>query len=197
MAKKLEGKKIAVLVAAGFEQSEFEEPIKAIKKDGGEAVVVSLKREKLKAWSGSDWGDSFEVDLAIDKARPEDFDALLIPGGVMSPDILRMNDKAVAFVRSFFEQQKPVAAICHGGWMLAEADVVQGRKLTSYSSIKTDLINAGANWVDKEVVVDQGLVTSRNPKDLPAFCRKMVEEFCEGKHRGQAKSTFEGGRPLH
>ncbi len=197
MAKKLEGKRIAVLVAAGFEQSEFEEPIKALKAAGGEAVVVSLESGKIKAWSGGNWGDSFEVDLLLDKARAEDFNGLLIPGGVMSPDILRMNDTAVEFVRSFFVQKKPVAAICHGPWLLVEADVVRDRTLTSYSSIKTDLINAGANWVDKEVVVDQGLVTSRNPDDLPAFCRKMVEEFCEGKHEKQAKSVSEEGRPLH
>ena len=197
MAKKLEGKRIAVLVAAGFEQSEFEEPIKALKAAGGEAVVVSLESGKIKAWSGGNWGDSFEVDLLLDKARAEDFNGLLIPGGVMSPDILRMNDTAVEFVRSFFVQKKPVAAICHGPWLLVEADVVRDRTLTSYSSIKTDLINAGANWVDKEVVVDQGLVTSRNPGDLPAFTRKMVEEFCEGKHEKQAKSVSEEGRPLH
>lgn len=185
MAKKLEGKTIAVLIAKGVEQVELEEPIKALKKEGAQVKIVSPESGKVRAWQKGDWGDSFDVDVSLSRAEASDYQALLIPGGVMSPDHLREHGEAVEFVRAFFEGHKPVASICHGPWMLAEADVVRGRKLTSYPSLKTDLKNAGANWVDREVVVDSGLVTSRSPADLRAFCDKMVEEFCEGKHDEQ------------
>ncbi len=142
----------------------------------------------MRAWDTKDWGEKFDVDIQLDKANADEYDALLLPGGVMNPDYLRVNKQAVAFVKSFFEAGKPVAAICHGPWTLVEADVVKGRELTSYPSIKTDLINAGAKWVDREVVTDNGLVTSRKPDDLPAFNKKMIEEIKEGKHAKQAAS---------
>lgn len=181
---KLQNKKIAVLATDGFEQSELLEPIKAIKSEGGVVEIISPKKGKIKGWQVDHWGDEIEVDCVLEKANAEDYDALLLPGGVLNPDQLRQNDSALEFVKKFFdgEKQKPVAAICHGPWTLINADVIKGRKVTSYSSIKQDLINAGADWVDEEVVVDNGLVTSRNPDDLPAFNKKMIEEFCEGEH---------------
>lgn len=180
--KNLENKKVAILVTNGFEESEFSEPKKAVELAGATTHVVSLKSDKIKSWKDGNWGSEFEVDKTIDEVSASDYDALILPGGVINPDLLRVNSKAVSFVKSFFDEHKPVAAICHGPWMLAEADVLNGRKITSYSSIKTDMINAGAHWVDEEVVVDHGLVTSRNPNDLPAFCKKVVEEIAEGKH---------------
>tara|TARA_B100001971_G_C18268000_1_gene596035 strand:+ start:32659 stop:33213 length:555 start_codon:yes stop_codon:yes gene_type:complete len=182
---RLKDKKIAVLVTDGFEQSELAEPMKAIKAEGGEAVIVSPKEGTVKGWQGSSWGDEFKVDMMLSEADPNDFSGLLLPGGVINPDQLRRDTRAISFIKGFFDEkkQKPVAAICHGPSTLINADVVKGRKMTSYDSIRTDLKNAGANWVDKEVVVDQGLVTSRTPEDLEAFNAKMVEEFCEGKHR--------------
>lgn len=188
---KLDGKKIAVLVDNGFEHSEFVEPIEALKKEGATVEVVSPKEDKVKSWKKKEWGDEFPVNVQVSNADPSAYDGLVLPGGVINPDLLRINEDAVRFVRSFFEdeRQKPVAAICHGPWTLINAGVVKGRKMTSYQSIKVDLINAGANWVDEEVVVDNGLVTSRSPDDLPAFCRKMVEEFVEGKHSEQTKSS--------
>ena len=185
MAGKLDGKKVAILVTDGFEQVEMTEPRKALRDAGAETVLVSPKDGRVKAWDEKDWGEEFPVDLPLRSARADDFDALVLPGGVMNPDHLRQDESAVRFVRRFFDEGKPVASICHGPWMLAEADVVKGRTVTSYPSIQTDLKNAGARWVDQEVVVDQGLVTSRNPDDLPAFNRKMVEEFAEGRHEGQ------------
>lgn len=181
----LQGKKVAILVEDGFEQVELTSPKQALEEAGAQTQIISPKRDKVKGWEHTDWGDTIAVDVPIERANAADYDALLLPGGVMNPDNLRTNKQAVQFVRSFFEQQKPVASICHGPWILAEADVIRGRKLTSYPSIQTDLKNAGANWVDQEVVVDQGLVTSRNPDDLPAFNRKMVEEFAEGVHAQQ------------
>ncbi len=181
----LNGKRVAMLVTTGFEEVELTNPQKALQGAGAETVLVSPQADKVRSWNSKNWGSDFTVDQQVSSADAGSFDALLLPGGVMNPDKLRMDEDAVAFVRSFFEQGKPVAAICHGPWVLAEADVINGRKLTSYPSLKTDLRNAGANWVDEEVVVDAGLVTSRNPDDLPAFNRKMLEEFAEGRHDGQ------------
>lgn len=180
----LENKKIAILVTNGFEHSELTRPMAAISKAGGTPEIVSLESGEIKSWKDQDWGDSFRVDKTVDSVSADDYDGALLPGGVINPDLLRKNAKAVEFVKGFFQKdkQKPVAAICHGPWMLAEADVIRDRKLTSYESIKTDLKNAGANWVDEEVVVDNGLVTSRSPEDLEAFIDKMIEEYNEGKH---------------
>jgi protease I len=178
----LVGKKIAILVADGFEQEELVEPRNALKNAGAEPLIVSPSKGKVMGWKETKWGDTFPVDVPLEKANVDEFEGLLLPGGVMNPDTLRSNSNAVQFVRDFFAQGKPVAAICHGPWTLIDAGVVKGRKLTSYHSIKTDLVNAGANWVDEEVVVDRGLVTSRKPDDIPAFSRKMIEEFAEGRH---------------
>jgi len=172
-------------MADGFEQSEYEKPVAALQEAGAEIKVVSCCSPKVKAWDHDKWGIEVPVDISLDQARSGDFDALLLPGGVMNPDTLRQEEDAVSFVRDFFEEGKPVAAICHGPQMLIEADVVAGRRLTSFAAIRTDLENAGADWVDEEVVVDQGLVTSRSPKDIPAFNEKMIEEFAEGIHAGQ------------
>jgi protease I len=183
--QKLNGKKIAILVEDGFEQVELTSPKQALEEAGATTHIISPKRDKVKGWEHTKWGQEFPVDVAIEQANANDYDALLLPGGVMNPDKLRINKSAVRFVRSFFDQRKPVAAICHGPWTLVEADVVKGRTVTSYPSLQTDLKNAGANWVDQEVVVDQGLVTSRNVDDLPAFNRKLVEEVSEGQHERQ------------
>jgi len=185
MAQALNGKKVAILVENGFEQVELEEPKHALEQAGATTKIVSPQTGTVLGWQHTNWGDKFAVDVNLDSASADDYDALLLPGGVMNPDKLRMNSKAVQFVSQFFDARKPVAAICHGPWTLIEADVVKGRKLTSYPSIQTDLINAGADWVDQQVVVDQGLVTSRKPDDIPAFNRKMVEEFAEGVHQRQ------------
>lgn len=183
MENKLANKKVAVVVTNGFEDSEFNEPVKALKKEGATVDVISLKKGTIRSWLGKDWGKDYEVDRSIDDVDAKEYDALVLPGGVMSPDQLRMNEAVVGFVAGFFDDGKPIAAICHGPWTLIETGELKGRTVTSYPSLKTDLINAGAHWVDQEVVVDNGLVTSRNPKDLPAFCNKMVEEFAEGVHQ--------------
>ncbi len=182
MEQKLQGKKVAILVTDGFEQVELTEPQQALIDAGAETKIVSPKDGQVKGWDHTDWGDAFAVDVPLAEANAEDFDALLLPGGVMNPDKLRMDQKAVSFVEHFFEAGKPVAAICHAPALLIEADVVEGRKLTSYPSLQTDLKNAGAEWVDEEVVTDNGLVTSRNPDDIPAFNKKMIEEIAEGQH---------------
>ncbi|WP_423735195.1 type 1 glutamine amidotransferase domain-containing protein [Chitinophaga caseinilytica] len=189
----LQNKKVAVLVANGFEESEFTEPVKALKNAGAAVTVVSLKPGKVKAWAEKDWGGEYEVNDTVEKVSSESFDALVLPGGVMNPDLLRVNDDAVRFVKGFVEEAKPIAAICHGPWTLIEAGAVSGRKMTSYPSIKTDLINAGADWQDKEVVTDNGIVTSRSPKDLPAFCAKMVEEIAEGQHLTRNRGVHQLG----
>ena len=183
--ERLNGKRIAILATEGFEQSELERPREALARAGAQTEIVSLHDGKIRGWDEDDFGDSVKVDLTVDEAKSENYDGLLLPGGVMNPDKLRMEPKAVEFVRAFFAAGKPVAAICHGPQMLIEADVVRGRKVTSYASIKRDLMNAGAKWVDEEVVVDNGLVTSRKPDDIPAFNDKMIEEFAEGQHAGQ------------
>jgi protease I len=182
MENKLNGKTVAILIADGFEQSEFEKPLEALKEEGATVDIISLKKGTVRAWSKKDWGEEFEATVAIEDAHSGDYDALVLPGGVMNPDTLRSNPDVISFVKDFLEDEKPVAAICHGPWTLIETGLLKGRKMTSYHSIKTDLINAGVNWVDEEVVVDDGLVTSRSPKDLPAFCKKMVEEITEGIH---------------
>jgi protease I len=185
MNNQLQGINVAILATDGFEQSELIKPKQALEDAGAEVSLVSLKAGEIKGWNEDNWGDKIAVDLIIEQAKAEDFDALLLPGGVMNPDKLRVNEKAVAFVKSFFEAGKPVAAICHAAWTLINAEVVAGREMTSYPPLQKDLENAGAKWVDQEVVVDNGLITSRNPNDIPAFNKKMIEEFSEGKHDKQ------------
>ncbi len=188
MEQQLQGKRVAILVTDGFEQVELTDPKQALEQAGATTKIVSPAKGKVKGWQHTQWGDEFPVDVPLERANADDFDALLLPGGVMNPDKLRVNQHALQFVRAFFDAGKPIAAICHGPWTLIDAGVVKGCMLTSYESIKTDLRNAGANWVDQEVVVDQGLVTSRKPADIPAFNRKMIEEFAEGRHdRQQAR----------
>jgi protease I len=179
---KLTGKTIAILATDGFEQSELLKPRKALEEEGAKTEVVSLKGGQIKGWDKTDWGEKVDVDKTVDEANAADYDGLLLPGGVMNPDKLRANKDAVAFVKGFTTSGKPIAAICHGPWTLIEAGFVKGKKMTSWPSLKTDLSNAGAIWVDEEVVVDNGLVTSRKPDDIPAFNKKMIEEFAEGKH---------------
>jgi len=181
MTASLAGKKIAILATDGFEESELFEPLEALLNAGAKAEVISLHDGSIQGMQHHEKGRSAQVDRKVGEVRAEDYDALVLPGGVANPDALRTDRKAVDFTRHFFDAKKPVAAICHGPWTLVEADVVRGRRVTSWPSLKTDLRNAGADWVDEEVVTDHGLVTSRKPDDLPAFCAKMIEEFCEGK----------------
>jgi protease I len=190
MANKLQDKRIAFLVAPeGAEQVELTEPWDAVTGEGATAELLSTEEGEIQAFNHLDKGDTFKVDHVVGDVSPSDYDALVLPGGVANPDFLRMDKDAVAFVRGFFEQAKPVGVICHGPWTLVEADVLRGRKITSWPSVQTDIRNAGGNWVDEEVVVDEGLVSSRKPDDLPAFCAKIVEEFCEGVHEGQRQSV--------
>ncbi len=188
MAGELQGKTIAFLATDGVEQVEYTEPRKAVEQAGGTAQLVSLQPSKVQGFNHLDRGDTFPVDKAVSEASADDYDGLVLPGGVANPDVLRTDADAVQFVRSFFEAGKPVAAICHGPWTLVEADVVKGRTLTSWPSLRTDIENAGGAWVDEEVHTDRGLVTSRKPDDLPAFNAKLVEEFAEGVHEEQAEA---------
>jgi deglycase len=185
VSKDLKNKKVAILVADGFEQVELTEPRAALEEAGAMTEIVSPEDKEVKGWKHTEWGDKFPVDVALDEANSADYDALLLPGGVMNPDKLRMDERAVQFIKEFFEAGKPVSSICHGPWTLIEAEVVRGRTVTSWPSLKTDLRNAGARWVDEEVIVDNGLVTSRKPEDIPAFNQKMIEEFGEGRHKAR------------
>ena len=178
-------KRIAILATNGFEESELKSPKEAMEKEGFNVEIVSLEAGEIKGWADGNWSNSYKVDKTLDQVSATEYNALMLPGGVINPDLLRRNEDALVFVRDFFKQEKPVAAICHAPQILISADVVKGRKLTSFNSIKDDLLNAGANWVDQEVVVDQGFVTSRNPNDLPAFNDKLIEEIKEGKHEEQ------------
>jgi protease I len=182
MSTSLHGKRVAILATNGFEQSELEKPRAALEEAGAETEIVSPQSDEIWSWDRDQIGDRVKVDISLENAEPDEYDALLLPGGVMNPDQLRILPEAVEFVRAFFESGKPVAAICHGPQLLIEADVVRGRKLTSYPAIKTDLINAGAQWANETVVTDHGLVTSRMPEDIPAFNKKMIEEIAEGLH---------------
>ena len=182
MAEKLSGKRVAILAADGFEEVELTKPKKALDDAGAKTSVVSIKSGEIQGMNHGDKGETVAVDQTLAKAKPQDFDALMIPGGLMNPDTLRSTEEALEFVRHFFREGKPVAAICHAPWVLIDAGVVRGRTLTSWPAIKTDVRNAGGNWVDQEVVVDNGLVTSRKPDDIPAFNKKMIEEFGEGRH---------------
>jgi protease I len=192
----LSGKKVAILVENGFEKVEMTEPRKALDDAGAGTDLISPNQEKVRSFDHDDPSDSFPVDVTLSQANPEDYDALLLPGGVANPDKLRINAQAVEFVRAFYDAGKPIAAICHAPWTLINAGVVEGLTMTSWPSVSVHLQNAGANWVDREVVVDNGLVTSRKPGDIPAFNRKMIEEFAEGEHdrRRSARQERSGGR---
>jgi protease I len=189
VADKLQGKRVAFLATDMVEQVELTEPWQAVKDEGAQVELISLEEGEIQGFNHYDKADTFKVDRTVEEARADDYDALVIPGGVGNPDTMRADENAVQFVRDFFEQGKPVGVICHGPWMLVEAGVVRDRKVTSWPGIQTDIRNAGGNWVDEEVVVDQGLVTSRKPDDLPAFNAKIVEEFCEGRHEEQATAA--------
>ena len=182
MTKELNGHTVAVLATDGVEQVELTEPVKALKEAGATVRIVSPKSGTIQGFNHHDKGDQIPVDEALDRAKPENFEALVLPGGVINPDMLRLEPKAIAFVRHFVETGKPIAAICHGPWTLINAGGAKGRRMTSWPSLEADLKNAGAQWVNEEVVTDNGLVTSRKPDDLPAFCKKMIEEFREGRH---------------
>lgn len=182
MQQNLKGKRVAILATDGFEQVELTDPKRALEEAGATTEVIARKAGEIRGWKLKEWGDVVKVDKALAKASPRDYDALVLPGGVANPDHLRMDENAVKFVKEFAESGKPVAAICHGPWTLIEAGVVKGHTLTSWPSLKTDLKNAGANWVDKEVVLDGNFITSRKPDDLPAFNKKVIEEIADGKH---------------
>lgn len=185
MSQDITNKKVAILSTHGFEHSELTKPLEKLKEAGAEVHVVSPESGFIRGWSNGDWADSVDVDVTLDHANADDYDALLLPGGVINPDKLRTNENAIEFIRAFFKEGKPVSAICHGPQVLIDCDVLQGREVTSYKSIKQDLKNAGARWTDQEVVCDQALVTSRTPADLDAFISKTIEEIREGEHAGQ------------
>lgn len=195
MAKQLEGKRIAFLATDGFEQSELEQPWNEIKNAGATVELLSVHKGSIQGMHHMDKGELFEVDELVADVDAADYDGLVLPGGVANPDTLRMNQRAIEFIRDFFAQEKPVAAICHGPWTLVEADLVRGRTMTSWPSLKTDIRNAGGQWVDEEVHVDGGLVTSRKPADLPAFCAKAIEEFAEGRHSGRRERERPAQQP--
>jgi protease I len=186
MANELQGLRVAILVENGFEESELIQPREALDNAGAITDVVSPVASTVKAWKHGDWGTTVEVDMPLAQANPDQYDALLLPGGVMNPDKLRMNPDAIEFVQAFVDAAKPIAAICHGPWTLIETGAVRGRRMTSWPSLRSDLENAGAQWVDEECVVDNGLVTSRKPADIPAFNERMIEEFSEGQHHEMA-----------
>ena len=190
MADELRNKRVAALVENGFEQSELLEPKKVLEAAGAKVDIVSPQNFRVKGWQHDDWGQGVSVDCQLDSANADEYDALLLPGGVMNPDKLRINPTAVRFVKSFVEAGKPIAAICHGPWTLIEAGAVKGRRMTSWPSLANDLRNAGAQWVDAECIVHNGLVTSRNPDDIPAFNKKMIEEFAEGQHMVGAAAPY-------
>jgi deglycase len=190
MAAELKGLKIAILVANGFEQVEMTEPRKALEKAGAQVDLISPEEDKVKGWNHTEWGDEFPVEVSLERSNPDQYDALMLPGGVMNPDRLRLIPEAIEFVRGFVKGGKPIAAICHAPWTLIDAGAVDGRRITSWPSLKIDLINAGADWVDEEVVRDGQIVTSRKPDDIPAFNQKMVEMFAESLR--QAKGTVSG-----
>ena len=185
MAKKLDGKTVAVLATDGVEQVELTEPVKALRDAGATVHVVAPKAGQIQGWNHHDRGDMVDVDVTLDQADAARYDALLLPGGVINPDALRLEPKAIEFIKGFVTSGRPIAAICHGPWTLIDAGGVRGKRMTSWPSLQTDLRNAGATWVDEQVVTDHGLVTSRKPDDIPAFCGKMIEEFCEGRHTGR------------
>jgi protease I len=194
MPNRLEGKRVAFLATDGVEQVELTEPWKAVEQEGGKPELVSLESGEIQGFDHLDKDQTFTVDTTVSEAKADDYDGLVLPGGVANPDFLRMDEDAVSFARAFFEAGKPVAVICHGPWTLVEADVVRSRRITSWPSLRTDIRNAGGEWVDEEVVVDAGLVSSRRPDDLPAFCDKLVEEICEGRHEEQALQAAGTGR---
>ncbi|WP_048306438.1 type 1 glutamine amidotransferase domain-containing protein [Halomonas sp. PR-M31] len=185
MSQQSSGKRVAILATHGFEESELSVPKAKLENQGMTVHVIAPDTKGIRAWTETDWGETYEVDKSLDDADSTDYHALMLPGGLFNPDTLRQNDKALDFVRHFFEAGKPVGAICHAPWILINAGVVEGRKMTSYPSVSQDLKNAGAEWVDEQVVVDSGLVTSRKPDDLDAFCHKLVEEINEGRHSDQ------------